>query len=104
MNANVGQIQLALRLRTLVYRDNANADQIQSAQEYQILALILIANVAPTHSAMKSRIRVLQENVNVVAIPHVPCQGKYVFQDHALKVCTSTKNIVKKFLMEIEIS
>ena len=101
MNVNVDQTQLApLYLRTLVHWDNANADQIQSAQEYQTLALIMVVNVALIHSAMKSRIRVLQENVNVVAIPHVPCQGKYVFQDHALKVCTSTKNIAKKFLMD----
>ena len=51
---------------------------------------MIIVNVALIHSAMKSRIRVLQENVNVVAAPRVPWQGKYVFQDHAPKVRTNT--------------
>ena len=98
MNANVGQIQLALRLRTLVYRDNANADQTQNAPEYLILARDLIVNVVLIPSAMKSRIAVLQENVNVVAVPRVPEQMKFVFQDHALKVCSnSMKRSLRSF-------
>ena len=91
VNVNVDQTQLApLYLRVLVHRGNANAGQTQNAQEYLILALDLIVNVVLIHSAIKIRIGVLLENVNVVAVPHVLRQGKYVFQDHVPKVCTDT--------------